>query len=174
MPSGTAWMLLGAGTLVVGASMAARPGRGPVEAIKIAGSAELTYTKRDTVVVPDSQGHSLSVGQTVGKNRNTGQVDYFADGDVLNAETSDLVQGNGPHQGYFTLGKGVDTTVAKWQGEVKTKMSPANQPVTTFEGKWEYVHGAGGYAKIKGSGKYKGQFLAPDRYLVTWEGNYSK
>jgi len=142
--------------------------------VKISGSAEVTYTRRDTLTAPDAPGHELSIGRTTGKNRSTGSEEFFADANVVNVELADLVQGTGTHQGYYTMGKGADTAVAQWQGKVTTTMSAAQQPMTSFSGTWRYVHGAGKYAGIKGNGTYKGQFVAADRYAVSWEGSYSK
>ncbi len=98
----------------------------------------------------------------------------MADADVVNVELTDLVRGTGIHQGYYTMGKGGDTTVAQWQGKVTTTMSADQRPMTSFNGTWKYVHGAGRYAGIKGSGTYKGQFVAADRYAVTWEGGFGE
>jgi hypothetical protein len=173
---GTTPLTLTLGILAASGAMGAGFRYAPAEsvAIKIAGSAELSYTKHETLDVPDAPGHQLLLGQTTGTDKNTGPTDYFADASAVNVETADLAQGNGPHQGYYTMGKGADTAVAKWHGTVTTTMSPDKQPMTSFSGTWRYVHGAGQYANLKGSGTYKGHFLAQDRYAVTWEGTYSK
>lgn len=142
--------------------------------IKVSGSAELTYSKQHALDVPDLPGHQLLAGETKGTNTNTGGGDFMSNVPVINLETADLTQGTGTHQGYYTMGKGADTLVAKWNGKVTTTMSAEGQPNTTFAGKWDYVHGAGRYARVKGNGTYQGQFLAKDRYAVSWEGNYSK
>jgi hypothetical protein len=142
--------------------------------IRISGSAELTYSKQHALTVPDRAGHQLLAGETRGTNKNTGSGDFMSNAPVVNVETADLTQGTGTHQGYYTMGKGADTLVAKWGGKVTTTTSAEGQPNTVFEGKWDYVHGAGQYAKVKGNGTYKGRFLAKDSYEVTWEGNYSK
>jgi hypothetical protein len=159
---------LGASALLASAYVPAR------EAIKISGSAELTYSKQHTLTVPDRGGHQLLAGETKGTNKNTGGGDFMSDAPVLNVETADLTQGNGTHQGYYTMGKGADSLVAKWAGKVTTTVSAEGQPNTVFEGKWEYVHGAGKYATAKGSGTYTGHFLAKNRYEVKWQGNYTK
>ena len=143
-------------------------------AIKISGGAELTYARQQVIDVPGAPGHQLSAGETRGTNRNTGPTDYFADAQVINAEIGDLTQGNGWNQGYYTMAKGADTVVAKWSGKVMTTMTPEGQPNTTFNGKWSYVHGTGRYAGIRGSGAYTGQFVAQDRYVVSWKGSYTQ
>jgi|SRR3954447_8362900 hypothetical protein len=142
-------------------------------AVKVSGSAELTYSQQHALDVPDAAGHQLLAGETKGTNKNTGGGDFMSNVPVINVETADLTQGTGTHEGYYTMGKGADTLVAKWHGRVKTTMA-GNQPNTTFDGTWEYVHGAGQYASAKGKGTYKGQFLAKDRYAVMWEGNYTR
>jgi hypothetical protein len=144
-----------------------------IQSIKVSGSAELTYSQQHALNVPDAAGHQLLAGETKGTNKNTGGGDFMSNAPVINVETADLVRGTGTHQGYYTMGKSADTLVAKWNGKVTTTMA-GNQPNTTFDGTWEYVHGAGQYANAKGKGTYKGQFLAKDRYAVTWKGNYSK
>ena len=158
---------LGASALLASAFVPAE------EAIKISGSAELTYSKQHALDVPDRPGHQLLAGETKGTNRNTGSGDFMSNVPVVNVETADLTQGTGTHQGYYTMGKGADTLTAKWGGKVTTTMAD-NQPSTSFNGTWEYVYGSGQYAGVKGRGTYKGQFLAKDKYSVTWEGNYSK
>lgn len=144
------------------------------DAIKISGSAELTYSKQHAIDVPDRSGHQVLAGETKGTNKNTSGSDFMSNAPVINVEMADLTQGTGTHQGYYTMGKGGDTLVAKWGGKVTTTMSAEGQPNTVFSGKWDYVYGAGQYANVKGNGTYKGQFLAKDRYAVTWEGSYSK
>jgi hypothetical protein len=143
------------------------------EAIKISGSAELTYSKQHSLTVPDRAGHQLLAGETKGTNKNTGGGDFMSDAPVLNVETADLTQGTGTHQGYYTMGKAADTLTAKWSGKVTTTMAN-NQPSTSFNGTWEYVYGSGQYAGVKGKGTYKGQFLAKDKYAVQWEGSYQR
>jgi hypothetical protein len=167
-------LAVGLGAIAAGTLMGAHVERGARGVVRIAGRAELSYTKRETVDAPIPPGHQLSVGQTVGKNRNEGQTDYFAGANVVNVETADLVRGTGSHQGYYTMGKDADTAVAQWLGTVTTTMSPQEQPMTSFHGTWSYVYGSGQYAGLKGSGTYKGQFLTQDRYMVSWEGDYTK
>ncbi len=87
---------------------------------------------------------------------------------------ADLTQGNGTHQGYYTMTKNGETTVAKWHGTVQTTLGPDQRPNTTFSGTWEYVLGTGQYQGIKGSGTYHGHFVAKDQYVVEWSGSYTK
>jgi hypothetical protein len=48
----------------------------------------------------------LALGEVRGTNQNTSASDFFADASALNVETADLIQGNGSHQGYYTLREG--------------------------------------------------------------------
>jgi hypothetical protein len=143
-------------------------------AVKISGQAELQYAKREAVDVPGQEGHMLALGEVRGTNKNTSTTDYFADAQVVNAETADLTQGNGTHQGYYTMRKGGDGVIAKWQGTVTTVIGPNQQPRTTFKGTWEYAKGTGAYQGIQGRGNYDGEFVAEDRYVVRWQGEYEK
>lgn len=140
---------------------------------KISGSAELKYAEQRPLRVPEGSGYQLVAGETRGVNKNTGGGDFMSDAPVVNAEIANLSRGNGTHEGYYTMAKGADTLTAKWAGKVTTTMVN-NQPNTTFAGTWEYIYGTGKYAGGKGKGTYKGQFLAKDRYAVSWEGNYQK
>lgn len=68
-------LVLAAGLFVLSA---ARPPR----VVKISGSAELTYAKREMVPVSGKEGHVFLLGETRGINKNTGSSDYFGDAEV--------------------------------------------------------------------------------------------
>ncbi len=142
--------------------------------VKISGEAELQYAKREAVDVPGQEGHMLALGEVRGTNKNTSATDYFANAPVVNAETADLTQGTGTHQGHYTMRKGGDEVIAAWRGKVTTVLGPNKEPRTSFKGTWEYTLGTGAYRGIEGSGTYEGEFLAEDRYLVRWQGEYHK
>jgi hypothetical protein len=94
----------------------------------------------------------------------------FNDGaTVSNPEVANLHQGTGEHSGYYTLGNGSDSTIAKWSGNVTTVMKDGN-PMTSFKGKWEYVGGTGKFAGVKGKGEYAGHFISANEYVVDWKG----
>jgi hypothetical protein len=154
--------------------LAALAAGSPPRKVQISGSAELTYAKQESAPVAAGEGHVLLLGTTSGVNRNTGGTDYFADAQVSNVETADLTQGNGSHQGYYTMTKNGSSATAKWQGTVRTVLGEDQQPRTSFSGTWEYVQGTGEYAGIRGKGTYEGRFLAQDRYTVSWKGQYAK
>jgi hypothetical protein len=141
-----------------------------ITAVKISGQAELQYSKREAIDIPGRDGHMLALGEVRGTNQNTSAGDFFAGASVVNVETADLMQGNGSHQGYYTMRDGNDTATAKWHGTVSTVLGADQQPQTSFEGTWEYIQGTGRYSGIQGGGEYRGEFLAQDRYLVRWQG----
>jgi hypothetical protein len=140
--------------------------------VKISGRAELQYGKREAIDVPGREGHMLALGEVRGTNQNTSASDFFPNASAINVETADLTQGNGSHQGYYTMRNGGDAVTAKWQGTVTTVLGPNQQPQTSFNGTWEYTQGTGRYSGIQGSGVYEGEFLAEDRYLVRWQGDF--
>lgn len=141
-------------------------------AVKISGQAELQYSKREAIDVPGREGHMLALGEVRGTNQDTSASDFFAGASAVNVETADLMQGNGTHQGYYTMRNGGDAVTAKWHGTVTTVLAPDQQPQTSFNGTWEYTQGTGRYSGIQGSGVYAGEFLALDRYLVRWQGEW--
>lgn len=140
---------------------------------KIAGQLTLAYTQMDSMVVGDAAGHLMTLSQSEGTNTSVGETSFMDGASSVNFACSDLVMGNGPHQGYVTLKSGDDMTVAKWQGKVTTTMSDEGTPIITFAGTFEYVKGAGKYKGITGKGSYKGQFMSQSEYTSDWEGEYS-
>ena len=66
------------------------------ESVKDTGSYEANYTKRDMQPIPDQDGHVLMLTETSGTATNPGgHLDGFS---MIQRETADLRQGNGPHQ----------------------------------------------------------------------------
>jgi len=156
------------GVLAIAATVAARSATGA----GISGTAELTYTDQHAATVPDAPGHVLVVGEARGTNRSADQA-YFPDAQVVSVDHADLMQGSGPHWGYYTMSLRSDTVVARWSGSVTSTMK-RGQPQTGFRGSWEYVKGTGAYTGIRGKGSYDGHFLAKNRYVVNWRGSYTK
>ena len=60
----------------------------------------------------------LALGEVRGTNQDTSASDFFAGASAVNVETADLMQGNGTHQGYYTMRNAGDAVTAKWQGTV--------------------------------------------------------
>ena len=140
---------------------------------KIAGMFEAKYAEQHPLPVPDAAGHALVLGRAVGVNRSTGQTPYMDEGKVTNFEFGDLIQGNGPQQGYISMSQGADTMISKWSGKVTTILSPDKTPITTMEGTWTKVKGSGRYGSVTGKGNYKGHFTSQTEYTVEWSGQIS-
>jgi hypothetical protein len=142
-------------------------------ASKIAGSFDVTYAEQHPLAVPDAAGHAILLARARGVNRSTGPTSYMDRGEVSNLEFADLVQGNGPQQGYVSMSQGADTMISKWSGKVTTTMSSDRTPIVTFEGNWTKAKGTGRYARTTGAGTYKGHFTSPTTYTVDWSGEIS-
>jgi hypothetical protein len=139
---------------------------------KIAGTFNAKYAEQHPLSVADAQGHTLLLGRVQGVNRSTGATRYMDEGQVTSIEFGDLVQGNGPHQGYITFSLGSDTVISKWSGKVTTTMSN-NTPMTSFAGTWTKVKGTGRYEGLNGKGTYKGHFVSATEYICDWNGEIS-
>jgi hypothetical protein len=140
-----------------------------IAAIRVAGAAELTYSKREQVAVPGQEGHVLMLGESHGRNRNTAGDTFFADAETTVVEIADIRHNGVTQEGYIWMGKGADSALARWTGTATIKaMEP--RPQISFGGVWEYVQGTGGYEGIRGTGTYEGEFLDEEHYTVRWEG----
>jgi hypothetical protein len=137
--------------------------------IKESGSFDAAYVKRDAQPIPDQDGHMLSLTDAQGANKNTSGTGYLDGFSVNIRDFADLVQGNGPHQGYVIYVKDPDQQVIKIEGMVTTTMKDG-KPNTTVKGNWVVVNGKGALAETKGEGTYSGYFTAEDKYHVDWEG----
>ena len=71
---------------------------------------------------------------------------------------SDLVNGNGPHSGYFfdTQEDG-SITYGTFKGMVKTTTKADGSWESTWEGTYQYLGGSGKFKNLKGNGTYKGR-----------------
>lgn len=140
---------------------------------KVAGKIKAAYTKQDTIVVGDTEGHLLSFGMSEGTNASIADHEFMEGAKVTNYSFSDLVAGNGPHEGYVKFAKNGDTAFGKWQGKVTTTLSAEGTPVSTFEGTTTWIKGTGKFENIQGTGTYKGGFISKTEYAVEWAGEYS-
>jgi hypothetical protein len=141
--------------------------------VKIAGTFKAKYAEQHPLPVPDTPGHALVLARVEGVNRSTGATPYMDKGKVTNLEFADLAQGNGPQQGYISMSQSADTVISKWSGKVTTTLAPDKTPITTFEGTWAKVKGAGRYRDVTGKGSYKGHFTSQTEYTVDWSGEIS-
>ncbi len=119
-----------------------------------------------------SEGHRFSISQAEGININAGSNLFMDGAQVMNTSFADLINGNGPYQGYIKLVKKDDAAMCKWQGKITTTLIDGI-PMVTFEGTFTYIDGSGAFRNIKGKGTYKGKFISKNIYLVEWEGEYS-
>lgn len=137
------------------------------ETVKDTGSYEATYTKRDMQPIPDQEGHVLMLTEANGTAKSPGgPLDGF---EVIERQTSDLNQGNGPQQGYVIFSKGSDRLIVKFEGNVTTTLKDG-QPNTTMKGSYAVIGAAGALAGSEGKGSYSGYFTAEDKYHLAWDG----
>ena len=137
---------------------------------KISGKASMTYTTKEVVPIGDTEGHILMLGITSGTNSNTGSSDFMDGATATTLSTADLMKGNGPQTGYFTLSKDGNETVAKYSGTIKTVLSPDGKPLTSFSGAWKYFKCKGVYEGCSGKGTYQGYYAAENEYIVEYQG----
>lgn len=140
---------------------------------KAAGMIKATYTKQDTIAVGDAEGHNLTLAISEGLNVSTAAHEFMEGARTVNYSFSDLVGGNGPHQGYIIFTKNGDSAFGKWQGKVTTVISAEGAPATTFEGTTVWIKGTGKFENIQGTGTYNGAFISKTEYEVEWEGEYT-
>jgi hypothetical protein len=139
---------------------------------KIAGKITSAYVMEEKLNVGDAEDHIISLGESEGANVSTGENKFMDGAGVVNMSFSDIVKGNGPHQGYIKFAKNGDSVFAGWNGKIATIFSEEGAPITTFEGIFTYIKGTGRFENIQGSGTYKGKFISEKEYAVEWEGEY--
>jgi hypothetical protein len=128
------------------------------------------YAIQKALPVPDAKGHVLMLVETHATNKNTGPTEFMEGAKVVDREIQDLIQGNGPHNGYITFTDHDGEITAKWDGDVKTTLAKDGQPRTTLNGAWAWSKATGRYAEYAGSGTYTGYVPSPDKVYVEWEG----
>ena len=122
--------------------------------------------KSESIKLDDTEGHTLATGKGKG-------VDVITNSIFFSWSTSDLVKGNGTHQGYSkTIDKDGDITFGTFQGRISTTMSPKGRPLVTFEGTWAFTKGTGKWKNVQGNGTYKGKYIGPGIFTYDWEGEY--
>ncbi len=139
----------------------------------ISGKMTLAATLQETVEIGDTEGHVVSFSVYEGTNSNTGTNEFMDDAHVVNTVHNDITKGNGFHQSYVEISNKDDVTFAKCEGTTTTILSEDGTPVTTFEGTFTYIGGAGKFENIHGSGTYKGKYIAKNIYIVMWDGEYA-
>jgi len=140
---------------------------------KVSGNMTMAHTKYETINVSVTDAHTISLYSYEGINVSTGKQAFMDAARLINIGTSELVKGNGPHQGYARLIKGADTVVSKWGGNVTAALSAEGTPLVTFAGIFSYTTGTGQFKNIQGTGTYKGKYISSTIATVEWEGEYS-
>ena len=136
----------------------------------IAGKYTATYAFQKAMPVPDAKDHVFMLAETHATNKNTGPTDFLESAKVVNREILDITQGNGTHNGYITFTEKAGEITAKWDGVVRTTLTKAGQPHTTFNGDWAWTKATGHYAGHTASGTYQGHLPSRDKVYVEWEG----
>jgi len=142
------------------------------EKIKAAGTMTMTEARADTMAVVNTEGHVMSLLRSTGTNAATSETKLMDGAQVVTTSSSDLVSGNGPHHGYTTLVQGGNSVFTRWNGTITT-VPGEKEPLTSFAGTYVWTGGTGEYAKISGSGTYKGHFTSKTAYTAEWAGEYS-
>jgi len=130
----------------------------------ISGQGKCTY-KPTTSNIDNTDGYAVMLSDTTC----TSSGGFIEGATVSNPEIANLHQGNGDNSGYYIITNGTDATVAKWSGKVTTVIKDGN-PMTSSQGRWEYVGGTGKYKDIKGKGEFSSYFTSPTEYTVDWKG----
>jgi hypothetical protein len=82
----------------------------------------------------------------------------------------DSIAGSGSHRGrWIGTDKDGDKFYSQFEGTHKTVVKEDGSWETTWEGKWQWMGGAGKYKNIKGSGSYKGK-ATPKGFINEDEG----
>jgi len=138
------------------------------EKVKITSKYTGVFTKTEQIKPDDTEGHTLNLYEA--KGAGTGSNGGFT---FVNQGMSDLVKGNGTHQGYYkATDKDGHVWFANWQGKVTTTMSPEGRPNVKFAGTWSFDKGTGKWEGIQGGGTYKGMFIGPGIFANETEGEY--
>ena len=140
--------------------------------IKAAGTMTMTEARRDTMTVGNTEGHVMSLSRSTGTNAATGEAKFMDGAQAVNVYLSDLVNGNGLHNGYTVLAMNGNSVFVEWKGTVTT-VPGEKEPLTSFAGTYMWIGGTGEYAKITGNGTYKGHFTSKTAYTAEWTGEYS-
>ena len=137
------------------------------EKVKVKFRAYAVTTKMEKFKVDDTEGHFVTLSESKGVTSDGKFTRYFT-------SRSDLIKGNGPHDGYgkYVDVKDGDFYCVKWQGMVSTTKSPEGKLNITFKGTYSYTKGTGKFENIQGGGTFKGNFIGKGIYTVDSEGEY--
>jgi hypothetical protein len=142
------------------------------EKITAAGTMTMTQARADSMAISIGESHIMSLMRSTGTNAASGEPKFMDGAQAENSSFSDLVLGNGPHNGYLTLTVDGNSVFVAWKGTVTT-VPGEKEPLISFAGTYIWTGGTGEYAKITGSGTYKGHFTSKTAYTAEWTGEYS-
>lgn len=135
-----------------------------------AGSYKGTITKQDGLPIVDNGQHVIALGTSTGINKSTGKKDFFDGGAIVVTDFIDIVNGNGTHQGYWTVTKDGEQVTNSLKGKMTTVMAADGKtPMTTIEGTIDGLYGTGVYGTIHPVGVYKVTFTSPTEYVSEWK-----
>jgi hypothetical protein len=149
---------------------------GPVasqESLQIAGKIALIRKDHIRFCVDKEEGHYLCLYAFEGTNHSTGKDTFMHHAYVTHCIFADAVERNGPIQGYTTMSGQEGTALLKWNGQWTTTRSADGSSVSVFEGLFRIVKGTGRYARIQGTGTFKGRMTTPIVQVEEWEGECS-
>ena len=141
--------------------------------LEVAGTITLT-TDPSTGPGRDAAGRVAYVGGSSGTNHSVGRTAFMDDAETATVDTSNLVDGTGPHHGTITMTKGADAMLYAWRGQVTTVVDAERRPTSTMTGTWTALRGSGRYAGASGQGTYKGRFTSSTRSVIEWKGTISQ
>lgn len=134
------------------------------------GSFKGTITKQDGLPISDNGQHVIALGTSTGSNKSTGKKDYFDGGAILVTDVVDIVNGNGTHQGYWTVTKDGETVTNRLTGKMTTVMAADGKtPLSTIEGTFDGLYGTNFYGTVHPVGVYKVTFTSPTEYVSEWQ-----
>jgi hypothetical protein len=134
------------------------------------GSYKGTITKQDPLPIVDNGQHVMVLGSSTGTNKSTGKNGFFDGGAIVVNDMVDMVNGNGTHEGYWTVSKDGEQVTNRLNGKVTTVMAPDGKtPITSIEGTLEGQYGTNLYATLHPVGVYKVKFTSPTEYICDWE-----
>jgi len=138
------------------------------EKIKISGKRYGVMTKLEMMNVDDIEGHAISISELKGVDVVTG--DHF----VSMSLNDGVIGGTGTIKGYSKIiDKDGDVRFETIETKTTFILSPEGKPIgVTMESTFSFTKGTGKWENIHGGGTGKGKFIAPEIFMVDWEGEY--
>ena len=90
---------------------------------KVAGKLIGAVTKEETINIGDTEGHVIGLSEFEGNNVSTGKQKFMDGAQVVHRGYSDLVTGNGSHQGYSQYNLADAVVFSRYGGKITTTLS---------------------------------------------------